>query len=105
MYQCTVEMLSYLEPGDEPKYFGVASYDFDPGLQVGDEAWVQWEVWDQSYYFKVKVVSLKKEIVPKGSHPNREFRDMSLFNLRVFVEPEDRDMAIEIAERLRRYNP
>jgi hypothetical protein len=104
MFQCTIEMLSYLEPGDEPKYFGVASYDFDPGLQVGEEAWVYWKVWGKHYDIKVKVAHRKKEIVPKGSHPNYELRDMNLFKLRIFVEPEDREMAIEIAETLRKCN-
>lgn len=98
-------MLSYLDPGDEPKYFKVASYDFDPGLQVGDDdIWIYWEVYGKPYDIKVKVVRRKKEVVPKGSHPNREFRDENLFNLRIIVEPEDREMGIEIAERLKKCN-
>jgi hypothetical protein len=37
----------------EPGYLKVATYSFDPGLNVEDEVYIaNWDVWDKPYNFK-----------------------------------------------------
>lgn len=97
MFECIVALFSYL-PNESPLYFVVATYGFDLGLQVGDEIWVYMKVQDKPYNLKTKVVNREKAIYPKDHYSKS--KDTSIFQLRIFVEAEDRDAMIEIRERL-----
>lgn len=104
MFKCRIEVLMNMLPAlDEPDYIRVGEYDFEPpGLQVGQELIICWKVWDKPYRLKCKVVGRQTENYSKGSHET--YTDESFFLLRVFVEAEDRDIIVEIKERLKKNN-
>lgn len=105
MLQCTIELLDPTKQFDnEPRFWVVAKYNFDPGVQKEEEFWINWEVWDKFYELKVKVIELKKEVYPpsnKSRTISEETTKQAVFKLRIIVEAEDRDMAIEIKEAVR----
>lgn len=119
MFLCQVELLSYLNPASSPRYLVLATYGFDPGLQVEEETWIAgWEVWGKTHNLKVKVVERKKELFPDGNEWLRKIaktrqeniqktlpivynalsEGSSLFLLRIFVEAEDRDRILAICD-------
>ncbi|MFN6561445.1 MAG: hypothetical protein RMY28_016845 [Nostoc sp. ChiSLP01] len=100
MFECQVELLSLIEEDGEIIYFLVGRYNFDPGLQIGEEVSINCEVGGEVFYLKTRVVERKKEIYPKGSHSRKA--DESLFLLRIFVEAEDREKLLAIQEFLER---
>lgn len=56
MFQCQI-LVNVPEPPKgyegEPGYLKVATYSFDPGLNVEDEVYIaNWDVWDKPYNFK-----------------------------------------------------
>lgn len=105
MFQCTIELLNPTKQSDdEPRFFGVAKFDFDPGLEKEEELWINCEVWDKFYKLKVKVIGRQKEVhAPsnKSRTISEETTKEGVFRLRIFVEAEDRDKAIEIKEAIR----
>ncbi len=110
MFVCSIELLSTLRHEDgEPKYFVVARFKFDPGLQPEDELWVNWEVWDKSYNLKTKVLNRKNEVFAPESKLKEKYGEEAakngLFMLRIFVEAEDRDAVLELCEAIDRNNP
>ncbi|KAF3887877.1 MULTISPECIES: hypothetical protein [Nostocales] len=100
MFECQVELLSLIEEDGETIYFLVGQYSFDPGLQIGEEVWINCEVGGEIFSLKTKVRERKKEIYPKGSH-SRNINE-SLFLLRIFVEAEDRERILAIQDFLER---
>ena len=122
MLLCQVEMRS-LNPADqEPAYYVVGRYGFDPGLQEREEVWVNWQVFDQKFEIRTRVVSRRKEVYVDGKsivlqmsdidktkflaiHPNgidALLEGASLFLLRIFVEAEDREQLLRIQEAIAR---
>lgn len=89
----------------EPGYLKVATYSFDPGLNVEDEVYItNWDVWGKPYNFKGVVKLKRKEIIPESSKStDRENSDFhGLFLLKVFVDVENRDKLVEMWETIKR---
>jgi hypothetical protein len=110
-FRFQIELLVPIKPeNSEPIYLKVWQFYSDPGFRVGDEIKItDWEIWDKTYTFSAKVVQIQNQVVP---HPNSRIRQTykideesakdGLLLRRCFVESEERDIIVEIAERIRR---
>ena len=68
MFQCNIELLEPLKQADEePRFWVVGKYNFDPGIHEGEEIWISWEVWGKNYNLKTKVVGRKRVVYPPSS--------------------------------------
>lgn len=108
MFRCLI-LVNVPEPPrgyeGEPGYLKVATYDFDPGLQIDDDVYIcNWNVWDIKYNFKGVVKLKRKEIIPESS-TSREGSNQELhgsFLLKIFIDVEDRDTLVDMWETIRR---
>ncbi len=110
MFICTIELLSTLNlAASEPTYWKVAEFKFDPGCQIEDELWINWEVWGKNYRLKTKVLQRQKEVISPNPNLRKQYgddaADKGLFRLRIFVEAEDRDAVLELSEAIKKNNP
>ena len=120
MLLCQIEMFALADLGQEPAYYIVGRYGFDPGLSEQEEVWVNWQVWDRNFEIKTKVIGRRKEVYVDGKnivlsmsdsekakfsaiYPNgieKLLDGASLFLLRIFVEAKDRTQLHEIQEAI-----
>ena len=120
MLLCQIEMFTLTDLGQEPTYYIVGRYGFDPGLNEHEEVWINWQVWDENFMIKTKVVGHRKEVYVDGKsivlsmsdsekakfsaiYPNgieKLLDGASLFLLRIFVEAKDREQLFEIQEAI-----
>ena len=104
MFEYIIFMPSPLKPkgskSDEIEWMVVAQYNFDPGLQVGDEVdlskhFGRWE--DKPFLFKAQVVKKNKIVIcQKGG---------DIFRIAVFVELADKEDLTRMRKILRDLNP
>lgn len=85
---------------DEIEWTVVAQYNFDLGLQVGDEVdlskhFGEWE--DKPFFFKAQVVKKNKLVIPQ--------KDGDVFRINVFVELGDKEDLTRMRKILRDLNP
>lgn len=79
----------------------VAEYNFDPGLQVGEEIllsdihFAKWQ--DEPFLFTAMVVRKVKTVKPH--------KDGDIFRIEVFVELADKEELERMREILKRLNP
>lgn len=121
MLLCQIEMCTPTEHSEHPpSRYIVGRYGFDPGLQDQEEVWINWQVLDQNFEIKTRVVSRRKEVHVDGKnivlHMNETekakfmaiypdgiealMNGASLFLLRIFVEVEDQDQLLRIQEAI-----
>lgn len=120
MLLCQIEMFSLADLGQEPAYYVVGRYGFDPGLNEQEEVWINWQVWDNSFKIKTEVVGRRKEVYVDGKSIVLSMSDSekakfsaiypdgikklldgaSLFLLRIFVAAKDRAQLLEIQEAI-----
>ncbi|MEM8806882.1 MAG: hypothetical protein AAGF01_12715 [Cyanobacteria bacterium P01_G01_bin.38] len=113
-------MLALDDEGQEPNYYIVGRYGFDPGLQEHEEVWINWQVWDKNFEIKTQVIGRRKEVYVDGKsivlgmsdgekakfsavYPNgidTLLEGASLFLLRIFVEAKDRAQLFKIQEAM-----
>ena len=118
MLLCQVEMRANVT--QEPTYYIVGRYGFDPGLQEQEEIWINWQVWDKKFEIQSTVVGRRKEIYVDGKSIVLEMNDTerekflaiypdgietlsngaSLLLLRIFVEATDKNQLFEIQKAL-----
>ncbi|MFP5272296.1 hypothetical protein [Coleofasciculus sp.] len=85
----------------------IATYGFDPGLQVSDQVWINDEKrtygtsQDENIHFLAAVTKRQKEVIP--GRKSRSEQD--LFRLVITLEAADKDHIARIAEIMRRLNP
>ena len=104
----------------EPTYYIVGRYGFDPELHEQEEVWINWQVWDRKFEIKAKVVGRRKEIYVDGKGIALEMNESekekfstiypegietllqgaSLLLLRIFVEATDKNQLFEIQKAL-----
>jgi hypothetical protein len=115
MLICLIEVTSLLTINQEPIYWTVARYNFDPGLKQNEFFVLNWYINDKRRKLNIKVLEIEKTVYPAGSCPSdifpkgiypSDFKDNeSVFLLRIFGEAEDRDEFIEIVEFIKKANP
>ena len=100
MFNCKV----YLHlPLEEYPYTEIASYDFDPGLQIGDKVNVKdlkWQkIQDNFYVLAAKSFSFEAMVIIRQYiiEPKRPTKD-SLFYLEIGLEMADKEKLQELAE-------
>ncbi|NEQ52769.1 MAG: hypothetical protein F6K11_21965 [Leptolyngbya sp. SIO3F4] len=107
MFLCTIELLlPYRPENSEPEFLTICKYDFVPNLQINDEIRIYKKFEGKEYHFKAKVTG--RDIQVHSSDTTlaqpKETLGKDLFWHRFFVEAEDRDFIVDIAESLRRRN-
>ena len=120
MLLCQVEMQGLDNIAQEPTYYIVGRYGFDPGLQEQEEIWINWQVWNKKFEIKSKVVGRRKEIYVDGKSIVLEMNETerekflaiypdgietlsngaSLLLIRIFVEATDKNQLFEIQKAL-----
>ncbi|MDJ0705340.1 MAG: hypothetical protein QNJ46_18820 [Leptolyngbyaceae cyanobacterium MO_188.B28] len=120
MLLCQIEMFTLSDLAQEPTYYIVGRFGFDPGLKEQEEVWVNWQVWDKVFNIKTRVIGRRKEVYVDGKsivlsmsdnekskfsaiYPNgidKLLDGASLFLLRILVEPKDRAELLEIEEAI-----
>ena len=116
MLLCQVELRSLEDIDNQPHYYIVGRYGFEPNLQIGEDMWVNWQVAGQNLEIAATVTHRRKEIYVDGKgvvltmsdadkakfsaiYPNgiKALLDgASLFLVRIFVEAKDKDMLYQI---------
>ena len=120
MLLCQIEMFTLSDLDQEPTYYIVGRFGFDPGLKEQEEIWVNWQVWDKVFNIKTRVIGRRKEVYVDGNsivlnmsenekskfsaiYPDgieKLLDGASLFLLRILVEPKDRAELLEIQEAI-----
>jgi hypothetical protein len=106
-----LELLSTLgaEEGQTTFYI-VGTYMFNPGLNKGDEVIIpEWTVGDKTYeQLKTNVTGVRHEAYFPHSKLREEYgvqaAEKGLLIHRICLEPEDREVSVEIGETLNRMN-
>ncbi|MEL6489204.1 MAG: hypothetical protein AAFQ95_04500 [Cyanobacteria bacterium J06621_3] len=116
MLLCQVELRSLEDVENQPTYYIVGRYGFDPELQVGEDIWINWQVARQNLEIEATVTSRRKEIYVDGQgvaltmseadkakfsaiYPDgiqALMEGASLFLVRIFVEAKDRNVLFQI---------
>ena len=101
MFEC--EVYVHL-PLDQYPDIKIASYDYDPGLSVGDIVWVEDIEWFYGHRvpkksFEAKVTICRKVIKPKNCDCKG-----TLFKLRIGIEIADKEILPELKEILEKDN-
>lgn len=116
MLLCQVELRSLEENRNQPTYYIVGRYGFDPDLQTEDDVWVNWQVANRNIEIEATVTGRRKEIYVDGrgviarmnEAEKAQFlaiypegvemlaRGTSLFLLRILVEAKDKDALFQI---------
>ncbi len=114
LYQ--IELRSLDESGDEPEHYIVGRYRSDPGLQLNEEVWINWQVGSHTFEISAEVRRYRKEVYVDGKHvalnmgeaEKAQFSALypegiralldgaSLFLVRIFVEAKDRSVLLKI---------
>ncbi|UKP01442.1 hypothetical protein [Nostoc sp. UHCC 0870] len=102
MFICQIGLLSLITEENEPIFYTMAEYSFDPGLQVGEELWINCNI-DKKRSLKVKVISREKIVYQKGCY--QDYKDENVLVLIINVEAEDREQILEIKNFLAKHNP
>ena len=114
MFICLIEVTSLLTVNQQPIFWTVATYDFDPGLKQDEFFWLNWNINDKKRKLRIKVLEIEKNVFPKGSCPPDVFpkgiypafyKNESVFLLRIFGEAEDRDEFVEVVDFIKKVNP
>lgn len=120
MLLCQIEMQTLETMGQEPTYYIVGRYGFDPELREQEEIWINWQVWDKKFEIQSRVVGRRKEIYVDGKsialgmnelereafsiiYPNgleQLAKGASLLLLRIFVEATNKNQLYEIQNAL-----
>ena len=120
MLLCQIEMQALGNIAQEPTYYIVGRYGFDPGLQEQEEVWINWQVWDKKFEIKSKVVGRRKEIYVDEKRIVLDMNDTerekfsaiypdgietlsngaSLLLIRIFVEATDKNQLFDIQKAL-----
>ncbi|WP_335024712.1 hypothetical protein [Nostoc sp.] len=82
----------------------MATYNFDPGLTQDEFFWLNWNINDKKRKLRIKVLKIEKNVFPKGSYPP-DYKNESVFLLRIFGEAEDRDEFVEVVDFIKKMNP
>ena len=98
MFQCQVELVAPLNMNIEGDYYAVkiAEYDYDPGLQVGDEVYANFQQDNQKWKFMTIVTKRRKQIISEKD-------SQSLFILHIILEAkeDDRENLLKWAEGIK----
>ena len=120
MLLCQLEMQALDPVAQEPTYYIVGRYGFDPDLRDQEEVWINWQIWDKKFEIRSRVVGRRKETYVDGKsialgmsenekekflaiYPNgieTLLDGASLFLLRIFVEAIDREQLFEVQKAL-----
>lgn len=108
-FECRLELTLSVFPPEDPQYevrhFDVATFNFNPNLDLGDIVYVQRIYGEKFYEIEAKVVQFKTEIISGKSLLEERYPDIKyLYRLRVILEIIDREMMVEISETVRREN-
>lgn len=105
MFKCVVRLVIPLKPKGQqtvsPMFWQMAEYDYDPGLQVGDEVqvtdWGIGELGDKPVTFIASVTRRIKEVKPQ--------KPKDAFEISIYLEMVDKDKLSQIIEILKKLNP
>ena len=105
MFKCVVRLAVPLKPKGQqtasPMFWQIAEYDYDPGLQVGDEVQVtDWEIGhfcDKSVTFIAAVTHRIKRVKPQ--------KPQDAFEISIYLEMADKDKLLKIVEIFKKMNP
>jgi hypothetical protein len=108
MYRCCILLtlpLTYTDSSDNsPTFFTIAKYNFDPGLQEGEEVQVSdWGIgWGREEVVNCTAVVVKRirSIIPKDRKD-----DTDVFELSIILEIADKEQVPRICEIFRKLNP
>ena len=116
MLLCQVELRSLEENNNQPTYYIVGRYGFDPDFQPSEDVWINWQVANRTIEIAATVTGRRKEIHVDGrtiiarmnETEKAQFlaiypdgvetlaRGTSLFLLRILVEAKDKDALFQI---------
>ncbi len=96
MFQCHINLVVPLDLGTEVDFNSVkiAEYDYDPGLQVGEEVQTTFEQEEQVFNLLTLVTKQQKQII---SNKNSK----SIFRLHIYLEARDRDQILKWVETIK----
>lgn len=120
MLLCQLEMQALDPVAQEPTYYIVGRYGFEPDLKEQEEIWINWQIWDKKFEIKSRIVGRRKEVYVDGKsialgmsegekekflaiYPNgieTLSNGASLFLLRIFVEAMDKEQLFEVQKAL-----
>lgn len=104
MFECTIWIplpLKIKGQSSDSSWSSLAKYNYDPGLQVGEQVSVQdlkmgyWE--DKPFSFVAMVVERRKIIKPS--------KEGDMFELAIFLELADKEQLQRMREILKKLNP
>ena len=105
MFKCFVRLEVPLKPKgqqlESPIFWQVAEYDYDPGLQVGDE--VQVTDWRIGYHSDKPVTFIA--LVTKRSKHIKPQKPQDAFEISIHLEMADKDELSRIVEIFKKLNP
>ena len=116
MLLCQVELRSLEDVENQPTYYIVGRYGFDPELKIGEDIWINWQVAGQNLEIAGTVTDHRKEIYVDGKGVVRTMSDedrtkfsaiypdgikalengANLFLSRIFVEAKDKNVLLQI---------
>jgi hypothetical protein len=109
MFECTIWItlpLTNVADGNkgDPSFQKIATFNFDPNLQVGDEFHISdWILGaNGKFNFSAKAGVAKREIFIKPANPNQK---NALFELRIIAEILDKEQIPEVCSILKELNP
>lgn len=109
MFECTIWItlpLAKVADGNkgDPSFHKIATFTFDPNLQVGDEFHLSdWILGAYGKFnFSAKAGVVKREILIKPAKPNQ---NNALFELRVIAEILDKEQIQEVCSIFKELNP
>ncbi|AFZ17441.1 hypothetical protein [Allocoleopsis franciscana] len=96
MFQCHILLIVPLELGIQVDFSSVkiADYDYDPGLQIGDEVQATFEQDGQKFDLVTLVTKRHKRVISNKS-------SKSIFRLYIYLEAQDREKVVKWAETLK----
>ncbi|MBD1895709.1 hypothetical protein [Coleofasciculus sp. FACHB-129] len=96
MFQCKVSLVAPINLNVEADFFSVtiAEYDYDPGLQVGDEVLANFEQDSQEWEFVTLVTRRQNQVISKKN-------SQSIFRLHIDLEAKDREKLVKWAEGIK----
>lgn len=97
MFEYIVALLSYL-PDESPKFYHVATYNFNLGLQIGDSVLIQIIFEGDIYRIRSNVKRRDNVVLPRKFH-SRDGEDTSIFQIAIFCEAEDKQLVQKLGER------
>ena len=109
MFECTIWITLPLtkvtdEDKGNPSFQKIATFTFDPNLQVGDEFHISdWKIGAYNKFsFSAKAGIVKRDILIKPAKSNQK---SDLFELRIIAEILDKEQIQQVCSILKELNP